>query len=122
MTRISDDVVVQRVDDLIVVVQDSTGQEIALPVDVARRMVAAVEYLLGGDGVTVARVVGRLSPQPPLVGDTVRYRDPDGEGDITGQVMESGPAHVLIRVLHQSPGTRPVVIGAVHWDQLEVLR
>lgn len=118
MSRISDDVAVQRVADLIVIVQDSTGQEIALPVDVARRMVAAAEYLLGGDGVTAARVVGRMG-RPPEVGQTVRFRD--DFGDVTGVVTGASESMVEIRVLHRSPGTRPSVIGAAHWDRLEVL-
>lgn len=57
MTRVSDRLLVQRVDDLIVVIDESTGEEVAVPVDVAARVIAAITYLIDGAGTQWAQVI-----------------------------------------------------------------
>jgi hypothetical protein len=47
MSRITDRVLVQRVDDLIVVLDESTGDEVTFPVEVAPQAIAALHYLTG---------------------------------------------------------------------------
>lgn len=47
MTRVSETLVVQRVgDEVIVFVDDSTGQEFVIPLHVAPRVVEAMRYLI----------------------------------------------------------------------------
>lgn len=45
MTRISDSLLVQRVDDLLVILDESTGAEITVPVELGNRLTVAINYL-----------------------------------------------------------------------------
>jgi hypothetical protein len=49
VTRISDRHLVQRVDDVIVIIDESTGEEVQVPVLVAAGVAAAITYLIGRD-------------------------------------------------------------------------
>jgi hypothetical protein len=46
MTRISDRLLVQRVDDQIVIVNESSGEEITFPVEQGQRVIDALDYLI----------------------------------------------------------------------------
>ena len=61
MARINDRLLVQRVDDLMVVMDDSTGAEITFPVTDTVNVVRALAYLLTGDP-EVANEVGAVLP------------------------------------------------------------
>lgn len=54
MTRIGDSLLVQRVDDRIVMLDDSTGDEVVFPVDYAEFVVRALMYLTTNDLATAA--------------------------------------------------------------------
>lgn len=50
MSRITDRLLVQRVDEQMVVMDDVTGAEITFPVDVVPNVIAAMVYLSSPDG------------------------------------------------------------------------
>jgi len=67
MSRITDRFVVQRVDALLVFMDDSTGTEITVPVAATPQIVAALSYLATED-VALAAAVGST------VGDVMALR------------------------------------------------
>jgi hypothetical protein len=47
MARLSDRLLVQRADDMIVVMDDSTGAEVAFPIALTGSVIATLHYLAG---------------------------------------------------------------------------
>jgi len=54
MARITNNLLVQRADDLIVLIDEFTGEEVAFPVTLAPNVVGAIQYLIAPGEVPVS--------------------------------------------------------------------
>jgi hypothetical protein len=119
MSRITDRFVVQRVDDQIVFIDDSSGQEITCPAEAVPNLIKALGYLAWSPGLlpqhAMERVVAMLEVERPDL-KVVAALSGDPETDLAVNVWTSyeGPdaeqqaAHLLGRAVLELMDEEPL--------------
>lgn len=90
MTRISDRLLVQRVDHLIVIMDETTGAEVEFPVEEAPAVAGALRYLAAPGGLTLEEARNHI-------GDAVSYCPYAGAAPEHGVIEGVGQVLVFVR-------------------------
>ena len=78
MSQITDRVLVQRVGEQIVVLDQETSEEVAFPVEAVGNMIAAMTYLADPDGDVILSLLQLIKR---IQAEEARHNDEQTEGD-----------------------------------------